>query len=195
MANSRIIQIGFNRCGTSSLNYFFMQHGFKCIHWDDGNIARTIKRNCYLNKPVLEGYEDYNFISDMELVNDTEGIILAHMDYFKEIESQYPEAKFILNTRNMHDWISSRAKHSGTGHHNYLERYMRIWDMTAEQVTNRWMRDWYAHHAAVLSYFQGKMNKLLIFDIDRPDYENLSNFSGLPITSVKFPKLNSKDHP
>jgi hypothetical protein len=192
--NIKIIQIGFNKCGTQSLNEYYELNGFKCVHWDSGKLAKTIKSNHRLGKRILEGYENYDFISDMEIVNDHDDLILAFKDYFKNMECQYPDAKFILNTRNVFDWISSRAQHGGSGDNNYLKRYMRKLNLSSDQVLKLWMREWYEHHFNVISYFQGMLDKLLIFDIDRPDHEALARFSGLT-KGVAFPRVDRTKQP
>ena len=74
----------------------------------------------------------------MEVTTEKTGLILAYMDYFKEMECQYPKAKFIFNTRNMQDWLESRSKHGGPGENNLLKRYMRLFGITREQVLNLW---------------------------------------------------------
>ena len=82
--------------------------------------------------------------------------------------------------------VESRSKHGGPGENNLLKRYMRLFGITREQVLNLWTRLWFEHHYNVVIYFQGKPDKLFIFDLDRPDVEGLAKFSG--ITNAKpFP--------
>ena len=74
MKHPKIIQIGFNKCGTQSLHAFYEMHGFKSIDWDSGNLAARIKSNYLTGARILEGYEQYDFISDMEVTTEKTGL-------------------------------------------------------------------------------------------------------------------------
>jgi hypothetical protein len=154
----KIFQIGFNRCGTRSLCSFFEQNDLKSIHFDKGNIAKTIYKNSRINKPLLSEYEDYDFISDMEFVSNE--MIIPGYKYFIKLNEQY-DSVFILNIRNINDWINSRLKHSSG---SYLIRYMNNLNKNKQEVIEYWKEDWYNHINALKNYFKDKDN-LLIFDI------------------------------
>ena len=109
----KIFQIGFNKCGTVSLWVLFKYYckpSIPCIHWDDGKLALKIENNLHQDKPLLSGYDYYTFYSDMESVfyeNSYPTIIEAYK-YYQILDKQYPHSKFILNTRNVDNWILSR---------------------------------------------------------------------------------------
>ncbi|QIA64446.1 hypothetical protein GT360_13520 [Vibrio astriarenae] len=168
----KVFQIGFNKCGTTSIGHFFERNGLKAVHWGAGHLARVMKANYLLGNKLLEGIEDYDFYSDLEFVNDDQ-FIYAFKDYFKLLDQQYPGSKFILNTRSVTKWIQSRINHGGG---TYLTRFKRIYKVeTEEEVISQWLKLWYQHHADVITYFQDRDN-FLLFDIENDDADKLVQF-------------------
>lgn len=88
----KIFCIGFNKTGTSSLHLFFQRAGIRSIHDD------LWPRVTYLpaGKQLLEKFDAY---SDGEQCD------------FRQLKSWFPDAAFILNTRDDRDWLTSRIKH------------------------------------------------------------------------------------
>jgi hypothetical protein len=112
----KIFQIGFNRCGTTSIYDFFKKscvNNLKCVHWDNGNIAKTIFKNNNNGRPPLYNskYLLYDFIGDMEANIDNKIYYFAFLDSYSLLDLHYPNSKFILNTRNKENWINSRLRH------------------------------------------------------------------------------------
>ena len=111
MVNDEIFQIGFNRCGITSIHSFFQENGISSIHYDRGKLAKTLFDNLAQGKHILRGYEKYDAFTDMEwLTHDKyrEGYKL-----YLPIMAQVPEAKFILNVWHPDKWIMSRLVLSG----------------------------------------------------------------------------------
>lgn len=176
----KVLQIGFNKCGTTSLNQFFLRNGYKAIHWDHGKLALQLEDNHRQGRPLLSGYEEYQFFSDMELISDR--CLYAFRDYYQELDRQYPGSRFILNTRSVDKWINSRLKHNaGT----YLQRFEKIYGCGGDEVVRRWKYEWYRHHANVLQYFHGREN-FLLFNIEQHDGETLKRFLQLPKIKAEF---------
>jgi hypothetical protein len=163
----KIFQIGFNRCGTLSLHYFFEKNGLKSIHYDYGHIACEIIKNISVNNDKILGkYEEYDFLCDMEFICNWEhkyrGVNYAFR-YFKELDRAYPNSKFILNTRSVIKWVSSRSQHMDG---EYLNRYKDIYKMDTLSVHKKWMMDWYRHHYEVIEYFRDRPKDLLVLDLE-----------------------------
>ncbi|MDX9893650.1 MAG: glycosyltransferase [Patescibacteria group bacterium] len=164
---NKIFQIGFNKCGTISLHEFFLANGLKSVHWDGGQLADALDRNYKSNLKLLTGYDQYDCYTDMENLSPAmdRKAVYAHVKYFKELDRQYPNSKFILNQRNVDDWIESRKNHA-MGDSSYLTVYKKIFGIkTAEEVINQWRSDWQQHEIAVKKYFQNRPDDLLIFDV------------------------------
>jgi len=177
---SKIFQIGFNKCGTSSIFYLFnncCSSGLRCVHWDKGNIAKEIHYNVINNKkPILGCYEDFDVFTDMEYYGH-DGFIMAYRDYYKALDRNYAGSRFILNIRSVRRWLRSRLRHYGLS--SDRDKVLRIWE-----------KDWHEHISDVLRYFSGRDN-LLIFDIENDDFGKFRNFfSDLNFTVDKFPWKN-----
>jgi hypothetical protein len=171
----KIFQIGFNRCGTTSLYNFFKKQckdNLKCVHWDNGKIGETIYRNKQNHKLLLfnSKYTSYNFISDMECRIDNKYYFTQIHDY-QLLEQQYPKARFILNTRSFDNWIKSRLKH-----YNNKDIELQLKTYSYNNIIKLWTDQWEQHHYNVQKYFQNKLHKLLIFDIETTDASPIINF-------------------
>tara|TARA_B100000424_G_C22907976_1_gene483007 strand:- start:576 stop:1208 length:633 start_codon:yes stop_codon:yes gene_type:complete len=77
--------IGFNKTGTTSINYLFKSLKINSTH-------STI--------PVLENINNYDAFTD------------GDHKYFEKYYEKYPDSIFILNTRPLNSWLISRYKHA-----------------------------------------------------------------------------------
>lgn len=183
MAN-RIFQIGFNKCGTRSLYMFFKRNGLKSIHYDNGRIACTIFSNIAHGRPPLEGYDDYVFLSDMEYVTR-----VAHFEaytLFPQLAEAYPDAHFILNTRDREAWINSRLKHNDGKYKVQWRDALKL--DSDEALVDRWRADFDSHHDRVRAYFADQPERLIEFDLDRDGPEVLARAApGYQFTRMEIP--------
>lgn len=165
---NKIFIIGFNKTGTSSLHKALVMLGYPGIHGTMPNhikVEKAIKEN----KKLLE-YFNTNIIhfSDLDILKDN----------FKLLDEEYPNSKFILNTRDKKEWLISRKNHL----QDYLyhinkgtNKYAKGWRWTEESV-EQWETEWETHHKNVISYFKDK-NNLLIIDVTKGEgFEKLCPF-------------------
>lgn len=175
----KIFQIGFNKCGTTSIHNLFKKHcskKYSCIHWDSGNLAITIKNNV-INKDqnILGRYEKFDVITDMEYVSG-ENIVLAYQDYFSDLDKCYPESIFILNIRPIENWIRSRLEHE-TNNVSYALRYQKYFRLkNLDEVVLNWIENYYRHINNVTKYFENKNESLIIFDIEKDSFDKFKTF-------------------
>lgn len=180
----RVFQIGFNKCATTALYSLFMSSGVPSIHssgrfWrlrdhpavSQRNVQETIHNNIQSGQDPLKGLEEFRAFFDMEFIKTGKGI--ENYRQFRLFSETYPTAKFILNHRDKASWLRSRARHNdGT----YLHLAMDRTGYSREGVFSMWSDDYDAHHQAVRDYFADKPGRLLEFDIDRSDIEDLVAF-------------------
>jgi hypothetical protein len=178
--NNKIFVIGFNKTGTRTIHRFFDKHNIKSIHWDQGKIARTIKSNFDLmqnnnncNVTLLGEYDKYNVLCDME---DIEQDIYANEVYFKYLALAYPNSKFILNIRNIENWIQSRLKHQNKILGNYADYLCKKYNLNILQLQEKWRRDFYTHINNVTTFFSTIPNRLVVFDIEKDNVDKLISF-------------------
>jgi glycogen synthase len=159
-----VFQIGFNKCGTWSLQNFFWMNGYKGVHYGYGRLALDIAQdlNCIATK-----YSEYCCFFDMEYIYSDPPIYVPQ-SYFRELDTRYPGSKFILNTRNKIDWLRSRCTHGDIGNGlSYVQTLCEKYKLTREQLIDGWSAEWDAHHKAVKEYFKDRPKDLVVFDFDK----------------------------
>ena len=162
----RIFQIGFNKCGTTSLFKLFKNNGISSVHYDNGDIAKTIYNNHNRNKPLISyKYRKKIFFSDMENIFTSKLIYIGPL-LFRALDKEYPNSKFILNLRNKDNWIESRYNHDNG---NYVDIIKTKLNKTDAEVIEMWENEWDDYHLTVINYFKFRPNDLLIFNIEKDD--------------------------
>ena len=169
----KIVQIGFNRCGTRTLCRFFARNGINSLHWEKGQLAERLVARYQRKEDPFSDYPEGVFFSDMESVRRDRPLIEGYR-LFRYIFSWYPDAYYILNTRNPEAWLQSRVRHEDGA---YLRDFMFLTQIESEdRMLAQWLRSWYEHHADVLRFFEEQGGKLLWFDIDRHGPDRLAAF-------------------
>lgn len=207
---NKVFQIGFNKCGTLSIHELFSKHTeLKSLHWDYGKIAFNIVENIKKNDWLLSGYEHIDVFSDIECcinLGDRYEFFYAYK-YFKLLDEQYPNSKFILNTRNINNWISSRLKQK-VGYYivsnkkiiklhpepNYFDLQINHYSCSSiDNLIKIWENEWFRHHNDVKEYFQNRNSDLLIYDIEKDPFKKISDFfknCGLRFDTDTLPHAN-----
>jgi hypothetical protein len=145
----KIFLIGFNKCGTTSIHRYFVANGIRSVHWDKGMLARRIFQNIASGAPLLTGYESFDAFTDMEWTDERGVYHLEAYKLFPYLAAQYPDALFILNTRDRESWIRSRLRQP-----NYAARARKYHRVTSnEQLADIWRADWDRHHRRVTDFF------------------------------------------
>lgn len=187
MSGPKYFQIGFNRCGTTSLADYFRRGGLRVADCkiDSGEfageyIALVMKRNTESALPLFSGLEEFDCVTDAEYVSEHE--IEEGFKRFDIALAQYPQMKFILNVRDIDDWVKSRL-----GFGSYAETYAKFHDIDASEVVALWRNEWKSHFSRVLDIVPP--GRLLVLDIEKPDMAALSHFCGIDV-SINFRKRN-----
>lgn len=185
----RIFCIGPNKTGTSSLHLAFKMLGFKSLH-NPYLFNRRVLRAFSKRKKILYYLDKYNAFSDIFFpsgVNAHPFLSYRNIENFlKKIEEDYSNVKFILNIRNMDDWIRSREKHVKINLHNKF--YRGNWKSIDVE---KWKDEMNMIQSKVKNYFIDKPDKLLIIDVcNNCDWEELCIFLNKPIPDKPFPHAN-----
>jgi hypothetical protein len=166
----RIFQIGFNKCGTSTLLRFFQKNNIPSVHWEGGELAKRFDERKSRNHDPFFDYPNATFFSDMIYLSH-DRLIEPYRD-FKYIHYHHPDSFFILNTRNVGRWLKSRLSHG-----NFAQRYQSVFNLeSVDEVISRWLVDWHQHHYEVLKYFEAHPKQLLYFDIELDGADKLVSF-------------------
>lgn len=173
----KVFQIGFSKCGTSSLYSFFNNSGIPSVHHDNGFLANSIHVNYHNKLPLISGrYSKILVFTDMEVLYKTPQVMVG-MQYFKELDKQYPGSKFILNTRNKEAWLKSRSLQTiHPSGDTLLKISAEILKLTEEEMLEQWSHEWDEHYRDVLEYFKKRPNDLLVFNIEKDNPEKIKSF-------------------
>jgi len=186
-ATPKIFCIGLNKTGTVSLHVAFKILGFKSIHnkYRKKFIGSIMSDNLKNKKRILSGIEHYDAYSDWSFPST--------MYLYKVFDKQYPNSKFILNTRNLEDWVSSREKHVKRTTPN-LKKIQKKYPKNSwfNLDKEKWKKEWKDLHRDVFSYFKNRPQDLLVINVPAGEgWEKLCPFLGVPIPDAPFPKKNT----
>ena len=191
----RIFFIGFNKTGTVSLLHLFwdiLGYKGKVIHGGGATRERQNYDLMGITDQTKDLSEEFDRLGD-ELLGqwvvylDTDWI----SDNFETLYENYPNAKFIFNTRNEDDWVESNKRHR-----SQLSEETRKegnWEDFDEKVE----RDYHRKHTKrVLDFFKDKPDELLVLDICGGDgYDKLCPFLGIDIPDEPFPHRHKRSTP
>jgi len=173
---NKVFQVGFNKCGTRSLYRFFADNSVPALHWhtDQGKIAKKMLAN-FLNgeRIIPKEYENIIFFSDLEDVYGSNYLPIFSYRFYREIFDQFPDSKFILNIRPLHEWINSRLKHDDG---KYLNHCLKILKISKLDLIKHWESHFLNHSKEVQDFFKDKKDRLLIFDISKDSVNKVIKF-------------------
>ena len=161
MPGIKIFQIGFNRCGTKTIHDYFCANGLKGVHWDKGRLAKRIFENKDAGRALLSGYDEFQVFTDMEWLEPRR--YLEAYKLYPELATEYPDAVFILNTRDREAWIRSRFAHNA----RYAALQKACLKIASDaDLAAYWRRDWDLHHARVTQFFASKSIRFFVCRIE-----------------------------
>jgi hypothetical protein len=116
--------------------------------------------------------------------------IQIYKDFFDILDINYPESLFILNTRNIDNWIRSRLNHNFLqpiyGEIKYIDLFKKVYNTNKiSEIIKIWKNDWIEHHKNIMDYFCRSVHRLLVFDIEKDPSEKLFTF-------LKYKGIHSK---
>ena len=170
----KIFFIGYNKTATTAFHKFFLDNNYKSLHnkKNKKNLAVVLKSNIENNLPILHLIDDAHCYSDLMYVDNSE-YIEGHK-YFKEIFNEYSNSYYVLQTRNLEDWIKSRLCHTGT--QSLLARTKSAKKLShTDEVIEFWLEDIQNHIKEVKKFFYGN-NKFLEYNIDNDNITKLVRF-------------------
>lgn len=172
----RVVQIGFHKCGTRSLEQLFRRAGHRVVKFKlrrpfrrSRNAALLIRENLKVGRKVFAGMEDYTFYADLIYQTETESF--EPIRCFREIIRDYPDTILLLNVRKREDWIKSRLNH---GHGEFARRVMRQRGISSpEMLAEAWRSEWDVHLAEVRKFMASRPEQFIEFDIDTGSAQDL----------------------
>jgi hypothetical protein len=152
---SKVFTLGMNKTGTSSIHRVMLDCGLVAMH----NVRWRATRRAFLHWSC-QGFAD------------------GPPDDFTRLDRRFPRSRFILNTRDLTEWMDSRITHIT------MERQRGkfrggTWDLRPESF-RAWVVQRDRIHRQVLEYFADRRDDLLVVNYIRDPlaHEKLARFLG-----------------
>lgn len=173
----KVFFIGYNKTATKAFHFLFKHAGYRSAHYScalsngvPAILAQIMKQNQDSYYPILHGIDRFQIYSDMFWHREDEWI--DGIKYYKELYQQYPDAYFVLQTRDVESWLESKRKHKGGA---YMERACEYHNGDDSKVLDWFVQDREEHHRKVREYFK-ENPKFIEFDINEDSIDDLINF-------------------
>lgn len=128
--------IGYNKTGTTTFHYLFHINGFRSQH--------SIGKKWDL--------DSYDCFSDN-----------GQMNKFQDLDSKFPNAIFILNTRKLRSWLISRFMHG--------QKMKTSWAYPPSvMLCLKWILERDIYYNKILGHFKNNPKKLIIVSIDEENW-------------------------
>jgi hypothetical protein len=138
----KVFAIGFNKTATTSLHDIFVQLGYASYH---GTAWRDTSQSLF--------YYKYDCFSDGPPTD------------FRQLDRMFARSRFILQVRNLDEWIDSRLEHIKRPGGNEKTRVGR-WAPVDDSVC-AWVQRRNNYHADVLQYFDERPDDFLLVNYIR----------------------------
>jgi len=161
-----VIQLGFNKTGTSSLGKLFRSNNYSV---GSVKLANQIKQNIDRQIAPYTNLENIDLFQDVE--NHKRGIYIY--EHFEVIFKNYPEAYYILTTRSCESWIKSRMLHKQGNYARIALEHKGI--SCLSKLRDAWRLEFYEYHLKVNAFFKNKTN-FFTLSLENINYKSLQNF-------------------
>ncbi len=174
----KVFGIGLPKTGTTTLGMCFQQLGYKHCSYQpeltqdlmEGNLERL-----YQLADTHDSFEDHPW-----------------MWHYKELATCYPDAKFVLTTRESGErWMDSAIHHDQRQSTDVGDAGRLVFGHYLPGVTADNLHD--THSKRVLQFFSNRPDRLLEVCWERdPSWNRLCEFIGKPIPNIPFPHENRR---
>lgn len=166
----KVFFLGFNKTATTAFHKLFESSGYTSYHHliKGKNLVQVMQGNLKNDKPILHNISGATAYSDISYYKKNQCV--EGNQWYKEFYQEYPDAFFILQTRNMDDWLESRTKHK-KGH--FIQRCMKSYSIqTKDEMKEIWRKEREEREDQIKRYFRGHPG-FMTFDIDNDDIDRL----------------------
>lgn len=185
----RVFGIGLSKTGTTSLTRALRMLGYRTNHFPYSAVRYESGRL----RLDLDRFYAWDAATDSPVAL-----------FFRQLEEEFPQARFILTLRDIDAWISScRYNHVWPGNYVSNKGIRRLPHIRkilclhrsvfgSERFHPETFRQAYeSHRDAVIEHFRRRGRELLVMDICGGDgWEPLCEFLGRPVPGVPFPHEN-----
>jgi Sulfotransferase domain len=187
VSGPKVFGVGFQKTGTSSLDTAFRLLGYRT---DKGVFVNTPgkKSSIFIAPPLTNATVLERMLpiaQEREAFSDNPWPLL-----YRELDSLFPDSKFVLTVREPGAWLASLLRHFGDEQSDMLEWIYGCRSVGGNEA--RCLEVYEAHNAAVRGHFAARPGALLELDIGKqPHWNELCAFLGRPIPAQPFPRTNT----
>lgn len=193
----KVIGAGIGRTGTYSLKLALARLGFgPCHHMEE--VAKNLPVQLPLWQAALQGDADWTAIYD----GFGSAVDWPTARFFRELNSAYPEAKFVLGYRDPYTWADSFGEtiYKLISEAEKAPEHLQDWlAMAAEVIRQTGIPEgadreglaaaFSAHAAAVQAAIPA--DRLLVYEV-KDGWQPLCGFLGVPVPDEPFPRTNNR---
>lgn len=173
----KVFCVGFQKTATTSLGYALHLLGYRVAGSSQINRTRQIDE---VREDALERATRFDAFQDMPWCL-----------FFREFDAAWPDARFILTTRDPERWYASLHKHFRSLGLGMLQQ--QVYGTTDLDCKERIVSVYQTHIAEVRTHFADRPGKLLEIDLTAGDgWEAICDFLGKPVPKGPFPRLNAR---
>ena len=175
---SKVFCIGLSKTGTTSLTAAFKMLGYRAAHFPLRMVRYTNGVLSFRRSVVAQ----YNMLSDLPVAR-----------FYRDLDVSFPDSRFILTTRQIDDWLESCCRHVWPGQFTaadtWFNRLHRDVYGVIDYDENQFREAYRGHIDNVYSYFTGRENDLIEFNVTAGDsWATLCSFLGVEVPDEPFPK-------
>jgi hypothetical protein len=189
---NKVFCIGLHKTGTTSLKHFFSVIGLKShsgAYWSRKPIPNKIIGS---NTAFSDGgghvwFEELEFGGNHEV---------------RLLNENYPNSKFILNTRSLRDWVVSKMMHAGWSSKTSTKKEKKFrstkevnngkWKHKSLSMIEKWIINRKKYHEKAKHYLESKNKEILEIDITEETNPSKKILDHIGIKKVKIKKHINK---
>lgn len=167
---TKVFFLGFNKTATTAFHKLFELSGHTSYHHlvKGKNLTQVMNGNIKNNKPILHNISGGVAYSDLSYFKKNQCI--EGNQWYAELHQEYPDAFFILQTRDLEEWIESRSKHKKG---RFIKRCMDSYGVQSkDEMREIWRTERQERENQIKRYFR-RNPKFLTFDINHDDINRL----------------------
>lgn len=169
---NKVVGIGLQKTGTSSLSWALDLLGVRCLHAPLEYRKAAREADGEFPEALLSTYDA--FCDD------------PFFFIYKELDRKYPGSKFIWTVRELGPWLESIRKHVERNRNN--PNYEGPWlEYDEKRETERYQR----HAEEVREYFKNREDDIAVVDITAGDgWDKICPLLGINVPRIEFPHKN-----
>ncbi|MDO5655741.1 MAG: sulfotransferase [Flavobacteriaceae bacterium] len=182
--NQRIFILSLQKTGTTSTGDFFVHFGYPVVRSD---LAQLRHWNAYWYQGEFEKIFQDTVFKNHQVFEDAP---FWATDFYQILYKKFPDAKFVLLTRNSQKWFDSLAKHGNGKAPGNAQFHARIYgipeavekDFNIYDHQTHYLEFYEKRNQEIIHYFDSKQAEFIHIQLEDPlKWQKLATFAGLEL--------------